>query len=144
MVQMKETRERLYKLLLANFVYIQEVPKSSDHAPQKTFYLWGVKFDHLVNQMCGESYKSIRNLKLKQCSLREENADIISVAEQLPKGQSLEVALGETGFARFQKLKTMEGCLEVSATHIDQALMVLQYPYEKEKVLEEKKKKKRL
>lgn len=38
----KEVRERLYELLRAGLVALQEVPKSSDHAPSRTIFLWGV------------------------------------------------------------------------------------------------------
>ena len=42
MITSKEVRERLYALLKAGLVHLQEVPKSADHAPSRTIFLWSV------------------------------------------------------------------------------------------------------
>lgn len=42
MITSKEVRERLYALLKVGLVHLQEVPKSSDHAPSRTIFLWSV------------------------------------------------------------------------------------------------------
>jgi DNA-directed RNA polymerase III subunit RPC3 len=47
MLSGKETKERLYILLQHGFVHMQEVPKSADHAPSRTIYLWTVPVDRL-------------------------------------------------------------------------------------------------
>jgi hypothetical protein len=38
----KEVRERLYQMLRVGCVQLQEVPKSADHAPSRTIFLWCV------------------------------------------------------------------------------------------------------
>ena len=40
MLPMKDTRELLYKLLRADYVQLQEVARTPDRAPSRTFYLW--------------------------------------------------------------------------------------------------------
>ena len=42
MITSKEVRERLYALLKIGLVHLQEVPKSADHAPSRTIFLWSV------------------------------------------------------------------------------------------------------
>lgn len=42
MITSKEVRERLYALLKVGLVHLQEVPKSADHAPSRTIFLWSV------------------------------------------------------------------------------------------------------
>ena len=42
MITSKEVRERLYALLNVGLVQLQEVPKSADHAPSRTIFLWSV------------------------------------------------------------------------------------------------------
>jgi hypothetical protein len=37
----KETRETLYKMLRSGFVVLQDIPRTSDRAPSRTFYVWG-------------------------------------------------------------------------------------------------------
>ena len=42
MIPVKDTRQLLYKLLKAKYVQIQELARTMDHAPSRTFYLWRV------------------------------------------------------------------------------------------------------
>ncbi len=42
MLTSKEVRERLYQLLRVGLVQLQEVPKSADHTPSRTIFLWTV------------------------------------------------------------------------------------------------------
>jgi hypothetical protein len=39
----REARERLFQLLRVGLVQLQEVPRTADHAPARTIYLWAVK-----------------------------------------------------------------------------------------------------
>mmetsp|Transcript_2881 Transcript_2881/g.8405 ORF Transcript_2881/g.8405 Transcript_2881/m.8405 type:complete len:125 (+) Transcript_2881:597-971(+) len=38
MLPLKETREVLYRLMRANYLTLQDIPKTADHAPSRTFY----------------------------------------------------------------------------------------------------------
>eukprot|EP00005_Dracoamoeba_jomungandri_P003479 CAMPEP_0174259640 /NCGR_PEP_ID=MMETSP0439-20130205/8451_1 /TAXON_ID=0 /ORGANISM="Stereomyxa ramosa, Strain Chinc5" /LENGTH=469 /DNA_ID=CAMNT_0015343615 /DNA_START=63 /DNA_END=1472 /DNA_ORIENTATION=+ len=69
LITLKDTRELLYKLFTANFILLQEVPKSSDYAPSRTFYFWSVKLDQLRKQIREHIYKIMFNLRLR---LRKE------------------------------------------------------------------------
>jgi hypothetical protein len=42
MITSKEVRERLFALLKFGLVHLQEVPKSADHAPSRTIFLWSL------------------------------------------------------------------------------------------------------
>lgn len=42
MITGKEVRERLFALLRLGLVQLQEVPKTADHAPSRTIFLWSV------------------------------------------------------------------------------------------------------
>lgn len=43
LLQMEETRRILHDLVLRNYVQVQEIPRTADHAPSKTFYLYSVR-----------------------------------------------------------------------------------------------------
>ena len=43
MIPVKDTRELLYKLVKVEFVQLQEVARTADHSPSRTFYLWRVR-----------------------------------------------------------------------------------------------------
>ena len=58
MIPVKDTRELLYKLLKAEYVQIQEVARTSDHAPSRTFYLWRVDLLRVVEQVGRDLYRA--------------------------------------------------------------------------------------
>lgn len=43
MLPVKETRELLYRMFRAEYLELQEVAKTADHAPSRTFFLWRVR-----------------------------------------------------------------------------------------------------
>ena len=51
MLPLKDARERLYLLLGAEFLHLQEVSKAADHAPYHTFYLFTVRLEHTYVNM---------------------------------------------------------------------------------------------
>jgi DNA-directed RNA polymerase III subunit RPC3 len=51
MIPVKDTRELLYKLVKVEFVQLQEVARTADHSPSRTFYLWRVRAPH-TNWRC--------------------------------------------------------------------------------------------
>ena len=65
MIPVKDTRELLYKLLKAEYVQIQEVARTSDHAPSRTFYLWRVDLLRVVEQVGRDLYRATSNLRAR-------------------------------------------------------------------------------
>ena len=51
MLPVKDTRELLYKLFKVEFVQLQEVARTADHSPSRTFYLWRVCHPLTPNQL---------------------------------------------------------------------------------------------
>ena len=54
MMPLKDCREKLYLMLKANVLQLQEIPKSFDRAPSKTIYLWRVSHAVWYKVMDGE------------------------------------------------------------------------------------------
>ena len=65
MVPVRITRELLYKLLKAQYVSLQEVAKTADHAPSRTFYLWRVDVPRVIARLSKEICKLTLNVKLR-------------------------------------------------------------------------------
>ena len=65
MVPLKEAREKLYKMLEHNFVQVQEIPKSSDHVPARTIYLFNVNIEQVAQIIKADFYKTLKNLKMR-------------------------------------------------------------------------------
>ena len=84
MIPVKDTRELLYKLLKAEYVQIQEVARTSDHAPSRTFYLWRVDLLRVVEQVGRDLYRATSNLRarlLYELSLEKETLMLLERAQ---------------------------------------------------------------
>ena len=61
MLPVKDTRTILYRLLKGNYVTLQEVSKTGDHNPQRTFYVWRVDIPKV---------RSLASLRPARCPTR--------------------------------------------------------------------------
>jgi len=126
MIPPAETRERLYRLLAGNYVHLQEVPKSSDHAPSRTFYLWGVKYDKVTEALLEEMYKTIRNLKIRLQHHLQQSQDIIQKkAEEIQAHKGM--SLSEHEKESLERVQNIEDQLENSIIYIDQCILILSF-----------------
>ena len=76
----KDTREILYDMFLAGFLSLQEIPKTSDRAPTRTFYTW--KADHKggCKRVASDLYSAAMRVWMRlshEMSLEQEVMDII-------------------------------------------------------------------
>ena len=77
----KETRERLYQLFCYGLLHLQEVPKSIDHAPSRTFYLWTISLN-VNHALATFLLKAICNVLERSKWERQKNALLVSKAER--------------------------------------------------------------
>ncbi|NWI41748.1 RPC3 polymerase, partial [Picathartes gymnocephalus] len=72
MIPAKEAKDMLYRMLSENLVSLQEIPKTPDHAPSRTFYLYTVNVMGAARMLLHRCYKSAANLmERRQHELRE-------------------------------------------------------------------------
>ncbi|XP_077012029.1 DNA-directed RNA polymerase III subunit RPC3 isoform X2 [Tamandua tetradactyla] len=57
MIPAKEAKDMLYKMLSENFISLQEIPKTPDHAPSRTFYLYTVNVLSAARVLLHRCYK---------------------------------------------------------------------------------------
>ncbi|XP_035758014.1 DNA-directed RNA polymerase III subunit RPC3 [Egretta garzetta] len=73
MIPAKEAKDMLYKMLSENFVSLQEIPKTPDHAPSRTFYLYTVNVLSSARMLLHRCYKSVANLMERRQYETKEN-----------------------------------------------------------------------
>lgn len=73
LMPIKEVRERMYLMFTHGLVHMQEVPKSIDHAPNKTTYLWALD----------EAHRSWPGLALKAAALMSKQLEAIHTRKEL-------------------------------------------------------------
>ncbi|XP_023238210.1 DNA-directed RNA polymerase III subunit RPC3-like isoform X3 [Centruroides sculpturatus] len=57
----KDAKEYTYKMLQENFITVQEIPRTPDHAPSRTFYLFHVDLVQLCRSLLDRCYKVMFN-----------------------------------------------------------------------------------
>nr|XP_020462838.1 DNA-directed RNA polymerase III subunit RPC3 [Monopterus albus] len=62
MIPAKEAKDMLYTLLSQNLVQLQEIPKTPDYAPSRTFYLYTVSQLPTARMLLQNCYKTVANL----------------------------------------------------------------------------------
>nr|XP_033780964.1 LOW QUALITY PROTEIN: DNA-directed RNA polymerase III subunit RPC3 [Geotrypetes seraphini] len=83
MVPAKEAKDMLYQLLSENLVFLQEIPKTPDHAPSRTFYLYAVNTlssSRLLLQRC---YKTVANLIERRLFETKENKRLLEKSQRI-------------------------------------------------------------
>lgn len=87
----KEVRERLFQLLKVGLVQLQEVPRTADHAPARTIFLWTIKHCLPVPQHCPSAYfqafgsrlaSALLNLRVLAHHERATNAALLEKVER--------------------------------------------------------------
>ncbi|KAF9943339.1 DNA-directed RNA polymerase III subunit RPC3 [Mortierella alpina] len=97
MLPVKTVREKLTTLHTFGVLSLQEVPKTTDRTPSRTFYLWEVLLDRAADSMAEKLYQTMANLRqrrfaekmkrqvlLDKCERTDvkENKDLLNSAER--------------------------------------------------------------
>ena len=63
MIPANEARIKLYQMLQAGFVELQEVPRAPDRAAARTYFLWRVDIDATLRMMFDATWASVANVR---------------------------------------------------------------------------------
>lgn len=83
MIPAKEAKDMLYKMLSENFISLQEIPKTPDHAPSRTFYLYTVNVLSAARMLLHRCYKSIANLIERRQFETKENRRLLEKSQRV-------------------------------------------------------------
>jgi len=140
MIPFKETKELLYKLLQERLISLQEVSKSGDFTPSRTFYLFSVDFPLVARLLLNRSYQTIANMMSKREQLMIDNKRLLEKNERI-EGilsalssneqnqdvviQELEELITPTEKEQLQKLKKHLARLESGEVQVDETVEIL-------------------
>ncbi|NXH44252.1 RPC3 polymerase, partial [Dicaeum eximium] len=83
MIPAKEAKDMLYRLLSANLVCLQEIPKTPDHAPSRTFYLYTVNVLAAARMLLHRCYQSVANLMERRQHEMRENRRLLDKSQRV-------------------------------------------------------------
>jgi DNA-directed RNA polymerase III subunit RPC3 len=113
----KAVRELLYLLLRGNFVSIQEIPRSTDRLPNRTFYVWGVSLEKSRETVLDALYFSLHNLL---CRMELENSKIKNLVEKV----EMEKTITEEEKKRIEKWKIGADRMEIAALKLNKTALL--------------------
>ncbi|KAJ8354840.1 hypothetical protein SKAU_G00224070 [Synaphobranchus kaupii] len=83
MIPAKEAKDMLYTLLSVNLVQLQEIPKTPDHAPSRTFYLYTVNPLPTARLLLQHCYKTVANLIERRLYETKENKRLLEKSQRI-------------------------------------------------------------
>ncbi|NXU22365.1 RPC3 polymerase, partial [Thalassarche chlororhynchos] len=106
MIPAKEAKDMLYKMLSENFVSLQEIPKTPDHAPSRTFYLYTVNVLSSARMLLHRCYKSVANLMERRQYETKENKRLLEKSQRV---EAILASMQATGAedAQLQEIEEM-------------------------------------
>ncbi|XP_070690726.1 DNA-directed RNA polymerase III subunit RPC3 [Pempheris klunzingeri] len=83
MIPAKEAKDMLYTLLSQNLVQLQEVPKTPDYAPSRTFYLYTVNQLPTARMLLQNCYKTVANLIERRLFETKESKRLLEKSQRI-------------------------------------------------------------
>ncbi|GAA5815324.1 hypothetical protein MFLAVUS_008830 [Mucor flavus] len=124
MLPLKDVRFKLSTLLTAGIVEIQEVPRTSDRAPGRSFHLWYVSLENCFKELLVDVYKAIFNLQQRKTEELQRRARLIDKLSREDVIANMEL-LNEIDKAELSKMEKVIERIEVSKTRLDEMTMIL-------------------
>ncbi|KAF9334333.1 DNA-directed RNA polymerase III subunit RPC3 [Podila minutissima] len=124
MMPVKDVREKLTTLCTFGVLNLQEVPKSQDRTPSRTFYLWEVILTRAADALVDRLYHTMGNLRQRRFVEKAKRAVLLSKCERTDV-QANDSLLNA---AEKKELDTLSGILEmleVQELRIAQVVMTL-------------------
>ncbi|KAG6812756.1 hypothetical protein H0H92_000671 [Tricholoma furcatifolium] len=126
MMASKDVRPLLAGLAADSLISTQEVPKSADRNPTRTFYLWYVDLDKAYSVILGNLYKTLYNIGMRRRA-EMEASDVKAVLE---KRERSDVSQDETLLSRLERdilkeWETRQKRLAVLEMRVEETLFIL-------------------
>ncbi|TFY65459.1 hypothetical protein EVG20_g5577 [Dentipellis fragilis] len=126
MMAPKDVRPLLTAMSAESLISIQEVPKSADRNPTRTFYLWYVDLQKAYSVLLVNLYKTLHNISMRRQAEGEETA----VKAVLMKRQRSDVSQDESLLSRnerevLQEWESKQMKLTVLETRVEEAVFIL-------------------
>ncbi|XP_008278927.1 DNA-directed RNA polymerase III subunit RPC3 [Stegastes partitus] len=83
MIPAKEAKDMLYTLLSQNLVQLQEIPKTPDYAPSRTFYLYTVNQLPTARMLLQNCYKTVANLIERRLFEAKESKRLLEKSQRI-------------------------------------------------------------
>jgi hypothetical protein len=129
MISQSETRQLLYNMLEKGVLHLQEVPRTLDHNPQRTFYLWSVRREQVVAKCVDQVYSVVRKMRKRLSAELSAHRDLLLKADEEARARithpQLISTLSQLETEKVDALKTLQERLHNTILHLDESLIQL-------------------
>ncbi|KAL0089313.1 hypothetical protein J3Q64DRAFT_1808606 [Phycomyces blakesleeanus] len=124
MLPPKDTREKLALLNLRGFVEIQEVPRTADRAPGRSFHLWYVPLEKIYEELLVDVYRTVANLQQRRRQELKVRSRLLEKLNRQDVKENIDL-LGEGDKAEITQMDKVLERIEISKKRLDQMIMIL-------------------
>ncbi|KAL2652424.1 hypothetical protein R1flu_020552 [Riccia fluitans] len=128
MVQLKDARELLYRLLKEQYVCVQEVAKSAEHSAQKSIYLWNINWHVIKLLVLDDMYHAAANLQQRLTHELEQEQEVLELLKQIQaakaSGVDTHVTLTQRQQEQVKRIRRVASILEASLLKLDSAILL--------------------
>lgn len=120
MLTKEDAREKLYGMLKAGYLSLQDVPRTADHAPSRTFYTWRANAGVAKARMASDLYRAAGNLHARLAHEMSRKEELV----QLLEGPSVASHVLERREQEIVTLRAVTTRLEASLLDLDAQIML--------------------
>jgi len=127
MLPIKDTRELLYKLFKAEYVQVQEVARTADHAPSRTYYLWHINLMQVVEQIGRELYVIASNVRVRLMHELSKEYEVLAFLENAQVGKlsaASTISLTKCQRENLERVRKIASALESSLMKLDELILI--------------------
>ncbi|KAH9811402.1 hypothetical protein DFH28DRAFT_439360 [Melampsora americana] len=125
MMTLKDSRELCLKLSTQNIIELQEIPKTQDRMPSRTYYLYFIDFRKLNLNLINKLRKSQINIFERIYKELNTNKNLISKINRQDIFNDLNKFLSHWELIEFNRLRIKLQALEVSKIRLERDLFIL-------------------
>eukprot|EP00899_Mesostigma_viride_P024280 jgi/Mesvir1/5036/Mv02241-RA.1 len=123
MMPVKDTREMLYRLMKFEYISLQEVARTGDHAPSRTFYLWKVDVGHVIQLISTEILAGASHLRTRlQYEMSQEKELLAHFEKQSRNGLPVNLTVEQR--RRLEQMRHVTSMLETSLLRLGKQILL--------------------
>ncbi|KAF9585373.1 RNA polymerase III subunit C82 [Lunasporangiospora selenospora] len=124
MMPVKDVREKLTTLCTFGVLNLQEVPKTNDRTPSRTFYLWEVVLPRAADSLSDNLYHAMGNLRQRRFVERARRSVLLEKCERTDV-KANDALLNAAEKAELNKLNGVLEQLEIQELRLAEMVMTL-------------------
>ena len=127
LISMGETRDICSRLFAASILRLQEVPKSNERNPQRTFFLWYVDAVHCKSWLQDQLHRTLIQLSRRRLYEQSQKASLLRKSERTDVREDANSLLTDWERNELASLRTVEEAITVAEARVVRDTFVLQH-----------------